>query len=177
VYIDGFNLYYGALKHTTHKWLDLQHYFELVRPDDDIQTIHYFTAIVNGPSRTDQLTYLAALETLSKVNIVRGRYMEKPVVCRVAACTHRAPRTFMRSEEKRTDVNIALQMLDDAYQGLAERMVLVSGDSDLVPALNFVKVRAPHCELVVYVPNNNPNRGAAVQLRAAAHKNRDLPLI
>ena len=49
VYIDGFNLYYGALKGTSHKWLDLDRYFRLLRPNDDLQCIRYFTAMVTGP--------------------------------------------------------------------------------------------------------------------------------
>ena len=39
VYVDGFNLYYGAVKGTPYKWLDLQRYFTLLRPHDDIQQI------------------------------------------------------------------------------------------------------------------------------------------
>ncbi len=52
----------------------------------------------------------------------------------------------------------------------------VSGDSDLVPAVHMVKGRFPQKRITVYVPTNNPVRGYAVELRAAAHKNRDLPL-
>lgn len=177
VYVDGFNLYYGALKQSRFRWLNLQRYFELVRPHDNVQLIHYFTAIVDGQSRIDQLTYLDALATLPKLNIVLGKYMNKPMKCRVGACSLQGRRVFNRPEEKRTDVNIALQMLDDAYQGLADRMILVSGDSDLVPAINFIKHRAPECEVIVYVPNNDPSRGAAVELRTAGHKNRNLPLV
>jgi hypothetical protein len=48
--------------------------------------------------------------------------------------------------------------------------------SDLVPAVNMVKTRFPAKQITVYVPSRNPVRGAAVELRAAADKNRDLPL-
>jgi hypothetical protein len=48
VYVDGFNLYYGALKHTPYRWLNLQRYFEMVRSADDIQGIDYFTASVQA---------------------------------------------------------------------------------------------------------------------------------
>lgn len=177
VYVDGFNLYYGALKGTAYRWLNLQRYFELVRPADDLQLIHYFTAVVDGPKQADQLKYLDALATLPKVRIVLGKYIHKPVVCRVRSCSLPGSRSFMRPEEKRTDVNIGLQMLDDAYQQLADQMILVSGDSDLVPAIDMVKIRRPNTQIVVYVPNNHPNRGAAVELRSAAHKHRNLPLV
>src|SRR5262249_33956415 len=77
---------------------------------------------------------------------------------------------------KRTDVNIGIFMLDDAYQGLYEHAILVSGDSDLVPAVNMVRTRFPHKQVTVYVPSRNPLRGAAVELRAAGTKHRDFPL-
>ena len=79
-------------------------------------------------------------------------------------------------EEKHTDVNLALQMLDDAYQGGCDNMVLVTGDSDLVPALRMVRMRIPTIRLILYVPANNPVRGAAVELRSASHRHRSLPL-
>lgn len=78
-------------------------------------------------------------------------------------------------EEKRTDVNIALHMLHDAVSGKCDRFILVSGDSDLVPAIQMVKNLSPEKEIIVYVPANNPIRGAAVELRSAADKHRTLP--
>ena len=63
VYIDGFNFYYGAVKDTPHKWLNLQKYFELLRQDDDIQKIWYFTAKVSGSQLARQEAYFDALAT------------------------------------------------------------------------------------------------------------------
>ncbi len=34
VYVDGFNLYYGVLKNTGYKWLDLERFFTLLRQAD-----------------------------------------------------------------------------------------------------------------------------------------------
>ena len=176
VYIDGFNLYYGAIRGGQYKWLDLERYFKLLRPGDDIQRISYFTALVNGPHRSNQESYLRALSTLPLVEISLGLFKEKQIRCYVHACTFNGRREFKSPEEKRTDVNIALQMLDDAYQHACERMIVVSGDSDLVPALNMVKLRFPNIQITVYVPSRNAVRGAAVELRSAADKDRNLPL-
>ena len=49
VYIDGFNFYYGAVRGTRYKWLNLESVFRRLRPDDDLQAIYYFTALVSGP--------------------------------------------------------------------------------------------------------------------------------
>jgi hypothetical protein len=40
IYVDGFNLYYGALKNTPHKWLDLKTLFQsMLSPDNNIEKI------------------------------------------------------------------------------------------------------------------------------------------
>jgi uncharacterized LabA/DUF88 family protein len=179
VYIDGFNLYYGVLKFSKEKWLDIERLFVILRPHDTIQKIRYFTALSSGGKSADQLTYLRAIETLPLLNVVRGRYKSKSVKCQVPHAICPVPdgnRIFGIPEEKRTDVNIAVSMLDDAYQNLCDHLIVVSGDSDLVPAVNMVKTRFPAKIITVYVPTRNPVRGAAVELRAAADKDRDLPL-
>jgi 6-hydroxy-3-succinoylpyridine 3-monooxygenase len=176
IYVDGFNLYYGVIRGGPHKWLDIGRYFCLLRPGDDIQVVRYFTALIDGSHRANQIAYLQALETLPLVETVLGQFKNKQVTCRVSGCPYPGPRLFATTEEKRTDVNIAISMLDDAYRGLCDRQILVSGDSDLVPALNGVKKRFPGMEIVVYVPARDRTRGAAVELRSAADKNRVLPL-
>jgi hypothetical protein len=163
VYIDGFNLYYGVLRFSKEKWLDIERLFKLLRPHDTIQKIRYFTALSSGGKSQDQLAYLKAIETLPLVNVIRGRYKNKTVKCLVQAVCAVADkdRFFNTPEEKRTDVNIAVSMLDD---------------SDLVPAVNMIRTRFPAKQVTVYVPSRNPIRGAAVELRASANKDRDLPL-
>jgi hypothetical protein len=67
-------------------------------------------------------------------------------------------------------------MLDDAHNGRADILVLVSGDSDLVPVLDRIRVAHPAIKTIVYVPSRDPDRGAAVEIRAAATTNKTLPL-
>lgn len=175
VYIDGFNLYYGAMKDSSCKWLNLQTYFERLRQDDDIQKIWYFTALVSGAAASRQQPYLEALSTLSKVEIKYGLFKDKTQKCKVTSCTlPSSQKKYKVPEEKGTDVNIALQMLDDAYQGLCDRIILVSGDSDLVPAINLVKKRHPRIQVSVYIPSTNQKRGAACELRNCADKSHTL---
>lgn len=68
VYVDGFNLYYGAVKGTPYKWLDIRKYCELAFPKNDIHEVHYCTAIVThapwDPKQSlRQRTFIRALET------------------------------------------------------------------------------------------------------------------
>lgn len=176
IYIDGFNLYYGAVRHTQNKWLDLEKLFTRLRPHDEIQTIYYFTALIRGSRKNHQSTYLEALATLPRVKIILGKFKPKTVRCLVKSCSQPADeRLFAVLEEKRTDVSISVQMLDDAYQNRADRLILVTGDSDLVPALNVIKMRFPKKTIHVYVPARHKGRGAAVELRGAADRNKTLP--
>lgn len=172
--IDGFNFYYGAVKGGPYKWLNLERFFTRLRPHDDICRIHYFTALVTGPTLPNQQVYLRALETLPLVNIVLGNYKAKRVTCTVPACLHTGDRRFSTVEEKRTDVNIAVQMMEDAYENRCDQFVLVSGDSDLVPAV--ARVRNLGKKVLVYIPARDLTRGAAVELRAAANSAKILPL-
>jgi hypothetical protein len=175
-YVDGFNFYYGAIRGGPNKWLNRERVCRLIRPADDVRRIHYFTALVVGSGRPRQERYLNALATLPTVNVVVGKYKTKRICCRVSACSHGGCRNFDHWEEKRTDVSIATQILDDAYQNECDTFIVVSGDSDLVPPLHRVKERFPGKEIVVYVPTRNATRGAAYELRAAADRHKDFPL-
>ena len=67
VYIDGFNLYYSAVKGTPYKWLDLRAVFSgLLQPPHQITYLKYFTAQVSGkrdpPQPIRQQTYWRALQ-------------------------------------------------------------------------------------------------------------------
>jgi hypothetical protein len=80
VYIDGFNLYYRALKGTAHKWLDIAAMSAACLPTGyQIQAINYYTAHISGrldptaPAR--QQTYLRALESLPKVAIFTAIFL------------------------------------------------------------------------------------------------------
>ena len=69
-----------------------------------------------------QLEYLRALSTCSKVDVLKGRYKKKRMTCSIR-CGRRGEKRFQVPEEKRTDVNIAIHIVDDAYQDLCDRVV------------------------------------------------------
>jgi len=89
VYVDGFNLYYGALKaRPAARWLDLAALSHLLRPGDTIDAIRYFTARVKShrdataPGR--QKLYLAAFGTLPLVTVHLGQFRTHPVAMPLA---------------------------------------------------------------------------------------------
>jgi uncharacterized LabA/DUF88 family protein len=151
-YIDGFNLYYGLVSQTPYRWLDLQRLCELLRPMENIQRVVYFTARIFGSARAKQDAYLLALLTRPLIRIVEGNFKRKTIECLHEDCPSYQRRFFKSREEKRTDVNIAIAMLDDAYRNECDRLILISGDSDLVPAIEMIGKRFPALKINVYIP-------------------------
>ena len=114
VYIDGLNLYYGALKGTPYKWLNPVRLCELLLPRFHVSHTEYFTALVRSrPERPEQRirqqSYLRALRTLPNFDVVLGRFLTSEVNKPVAG-QRSSPTKFVRvvkTEEKGSDVNIA----------------------------------------------------------------------
>jgi len=158
VYVDGFNLYYGLKDRHGRRylWLDLQALAtSLLRPGQVLQSVTYFTARVRDDpdALRRQSDYLDALSTHSPlVRIVNGRFQEKDRSCR--HCGHR----WTVFEEKETDVNIAISLVEDAVGDRYDTAILVSGDSDLIPAIKAMKrLAAPKRIIVAFPPNRHSN--------------------
>ena len=86
VYVDGYNLYYGCLKRTPHKWLNIHTLCSTLMPRNDIRAIRYFTAQVSGTPHdpdqpTRQQTYFRALRTVPQVSIHLGHFLTHEVTC------------------------------------------------------------------------------------------------
>ncbi|MBI5707069.1 MAG: NYN domain-containing protein [Armatimonadetes bacterium] len=152
VYIDGFNLYYGLAKPLGCKWVDLQQHFERQFPQDDILFIGFYEALVTGPNRANQEAYLDALQTKPKVRVVLGEMKPKRRECRVAGCDYKGPRDYPGFEEKHTDVSIAIAIVDDTHRGLYDKLIVVTGDTDIVPAIALAKKRRPEQQIVTCIP-------------------------
>jgi len=144
-YIDGFNLYYRALKGTPHKWLDLDSFLGRVYPKNEFVVIRYFTAKVkplpvDPDQRIRQQVYLRALRPLDNVRLHFGHFTSHPVTLPLAASTRRGPRfaKVIKSEEKGSDVNLAAHLVNDAHLGAFESAIVVTNDSDLVEPIRIV---------------------------------------
>jgi hypothetical protein len=162
IYVDGFNLYYGCLRHTTYKWLDLDALFRTLLPAYDIHRIRYFTARVSGrldaqtPAR--QATYLRALRTLPNVTIHLGHFLASTVrMPRVAPRPGQA-RTVevIKTEEKGSDVNLATYLLVDAFRQDSDVAVVVSNDSDLCEPIRIVQDEF-HLPVGILNPHQQPS--------------------
>ena len=146
VYIDGFNLFYGAVKDTPYKWLDISRLCNFLLPNSNISKIKYFTARISArpddPSKpTRQQIYLRALRTIPIVEIIYGSFLTKNVSLPLEASKTGKMKfvKVIRTEEKGSDVNLAVHMITDGYKGLYDSAVMVTNDSDLVEAIRIVK--------------------------------------
>jgi uncharacterized LabA/DUF88 family protein len=170
IYIDGLNLYYGALKHTAFKWLNRAKLCQFLLPASDVNRIEYFTALVRPRGdgtdpRLRQQVYLRALRTLPELDIVLGRFLTSEVRMPVADKIGEQRRfvRVVKTEEKGSDVNLASHMLRDGFRGNYEMAVLVTNDSDLLEPIRIVRE-----ELGLVVGILNPHKRASNLLRRQA---------
>ena len=165
IYIDGYNLYYGLLRRSPHKWLDLYTLFQShVLQDVDVLEVRYYTAPVLARMSDDtespqrQRTYLQALRkhAPSKVTIIEGKMIAATPFSRLVHPIAEAPNIqkvqVYSFEEKQSDVNIAVDMVISALTNACEQIVLCSNDSDLKTAVMRIKQYAPHIRLGLVVP-------------------------
>jgi len=172
VYIDGFNLYYGCLKHTPHKWLDVHALCTMLLPRNQIELVRYFTATVsarpNDPDQaTRQQTYLRALATSPAVTIHLGHFLTHPTTMPEAAAWQAGryrPVQVIKTEEKGSDVNLATFLLIDAFDDLYDCAVIVSNDSDLKEPI--AQIRNRFGKVIGLL---NPQKTTSAALRPLAH--------
>lgn len=146
VYIDGFNLFFSLKKNGWKKyyWLDVIKLSSLLlRPGHYISSVKYYTSRIKKPQdKSDrQNIYLTALYTLDFIKIKYGRYQENILIC------NKCGREIPVPKEKKTDVNIATDMMMDAITNKCDVQYLLSGDSDLVPPIKKIKEYKPEREI------------------------------
>ncbi len=167
VYIDGLNFYYGAVKRTPYKWLDLSKLCQLLLPHHQIQQIKYYTAKVKArpgdpgqPVR--QQTYLRALRTIPNLQIIYGQFLQSQISMPLVNPPKNGPRVVkvIKSEEKGSDVNLATHLVHDGHLGRYDAAVIISNDSDLVEAVKIVRY-----ELNLTVGMINPHKKPSYALK------------
>lgn len=169
VYVDGFNLYYGSVRKTPYKWLNLQRLCELLLPRNEIHRIRYFTALVqdspNDRTKSQrQQTFIRALETLPTVSVHYGSFLSSRVrMPLVTPQGRQRTAEVIKTEEKGSDVNLASMLLADAFRGDFEVAAVMSNDSDLVLPIHIVTK-----ELQLPVGLLNPHPKFSVELSKVA---------
>ena len=182
IYVDGFNLYYGSVKGTPYRWLDLKKLFTtILGVDYQIIKIKYYTARVSsrpgdvdGPTKQD--AYIKALQAyIPELDITWGHFLSNTVRMPLAYPPLLGSKTaeVIKTEEKGSDVNLAVHLLNDAWLNKFECAVIVSNDSDLVESIRLVKKR--HKKIVLLVPGDPTLRPPSIQLKRYSHKVISIP--
>ncbi|MBW4039858.1 MAG: NYN domain-containing protein [Acidobacteria bacterium] len=142
LYVDGFNLYYGAAKNTRLKWVNVIVLAETVLPGLRVNRTRYFTAMVKStptdPQQAQrQQTYIRALESLPNLTVHYGHYQATKI--RAKACNPPPDSVLVhKTEEKGTDVNLATYILADAFRDECDQLVVITNDSDLAEPIRIV---------------------------------------
>jgi uncharacterized LabA/DUF88 family protein len=150
VYVDGFNLYHAidSLRKPHLKWLNLRSLSEsLLRDDEKLTSVKYFSAFATWlpDAYARHRVYVDSLRSVG-VEVCMSKFKSKPQRCR--SCDVR----WIAHEEKETDVQVAISMVSDALLKKVDRIILVSADTDLVPAVKRVAATVPDCEVFVATP-------------------------
>lgn len=144
VYVDGFNLYYGSLKKTPYKWLDVCKLCTLMLPTDTIQSIKFFTANVSARPHdkhlpTRQQIYFRALKTIPNLSVIYGHFLTHSVPM-ILTGSDPIKRVWVdKTEEKGSDVNLAAHLLHDGFKQLFDVAVIVTNDSDLAEPVRMIR--------------------------------------
>jgi len=170
IYVDGFNLYYGCLKGTAYRWLNLSKLCTMLLPECHIKHIRYFTALVtptpNDPQKLQrQLTLIRALETIPNLTVHYGYFLTHSV-WRPLANPPKEGSTMVEvldTKEKGSDVKLATYLLMDGFKKEYQMAVIISDDSDLAES---IKLTIEHLGLPVGVLH--PYRTHSTQLSQVA---------
>lgn len=159
--IDGFNLYHSIvdLGKDTHgssfKWLNIrslcESYLYKVGNNAQLKDIFYFSAVPNylissdpGKVQRHEL-YLEALKS-TNIKVILGRFKRHEALC------HKCNNKFWYRTEKRTDVSISSKIFEIFITTQCNTLVLISGDTDLVPAIETAKRLFHSINLIIIFP-------------------------
>jgi uncharacterized LabA/DUF88 family protein len=167
IYVDGFNLYYGSLKGSPYKWLNLLEFCQRLLPKNNIHKIKFFSALVSArPHDPDQpvrqQAYWRALKTISNLSIIGGSFLSHPVqMPAIPSKWNRGgkPVWVMKTEEKGSDVNLATHLIHDAHNKDFDIAFMITNDSDLLEPMRIVRE-----ELGLPVGIINPQQKPSFQL-------------
>jgi NYN domain len=169
VYMDGFNLYYGACRAAGRRWLNPLALAQRLLPNDEIVEIGYFTANIKrdpeDPGAQDrQRLYHRALQTIPNLEIFLGRYISKQVRGELVDATpdELPKRTVLTYEEKGTDVNLATRLLLDGFNRRYESAAVISNDGDLKMPIQVVREELDLHVTVVNPVLHSKHRSAAL---------------
>lgn len=111
---------------------------------------------MNPDQLTRQQVYLRALQTILNLRIIYGHFLTHEVMMPLAPPKSGYARVI-KTEEKGSDVNLALHLLSDGYKNVYDAAVIISNDSDLLLPIKFVKTELGKT-IGILNPQKHPSR-------------------
>ena len=154
VIVDGFNLYHAIddIGKNYLKWLNIKSLAkEFVHPDDTIQRILFFTAYPGHTPkevRERYKAYTAAVEAIG-ATVIKGQFKRRSFR---GKDTDGVRGRLWGWEEKESDVNVAIHLLEEAYEKKSDVILLFTNDSDISPAIKMSRIKNPNLKINVISP-------------------------
>jgi len=171
--VDGFNLYHSvrdaekALKSST-KWLNIKKLCSLylplvsgvVKEKTKLEKIYYFSAFAKhieayDPDVTNRHKKLIKCFEDTGILVEMNRFKEKEIRC---SAPHGCGKKFVKHEEKETDVAIAAKLLEVFFTDECDTAVLVTGDTDIAPAVKTATRLFPKKSILFAFPYKRKNK-------------------
>ena len=164
--IDGFNLYHSvreaekSTKRST-KWLNIDSlcssFLYLYGKQASLTNIWYFSALAKhleyrSPDVVKRHQAFIKCLKSTGVYVQLGRFKEKDVYC--SNCYT----SIIKYEEKETDVAISVKLLELFFTNACDIAVLVTGDTDIAPAVRTAKKLFPSKQIYFGFPYNRKNK-------------------
>jgi uncharacterized LabA/DUF88 family protein len=160
-FVDGFNLYHALdwfgggktieenHKYRKYKWISLRDLAKcFIGGREELVGVDFFTTVPSSDiGKQMRHRQFNRAQECHGVNITHGAFREKQVRCE-ALCKG----SFSIRIEKQTDVNIALKMLHLAHQDKFDKAILISGDTDLIPAIRLIREHWPDKQIIAVIP-------------------------
>lgn len=172
-FIDGYNLYHAIdeLKIPKLHWVNLWDLMKSYLPSNaELTHVYLFTAKpthLNMPVQDRHSQFINAQKAYG-VTVVEGQFKKKNLKCKSrkpGACKH----SFVGHEEKESDVNLAVQFVNDAHEDHFDIALIVTADSDLVPPMKFVKERFHEKEIWLISPPKKDIRSQELKENSSRH--------
>jgi uncharacterized LabA/DUF88 family protein len=177
--VDGFNLYHsvreaakdieslGGLKVST-KWLNIKklcslylpHIHGVVKEKTMLGKIYYFSAFAYHIETYDpdvvnrHKKFIKCLEDTG-VSVEISRFKQKEINCNAERGCRKK---FFKYEEKETDVAIAVKLLKIFFNDECDTVVIVTGDTDIAPAVTTSKRLFPTKNIIFAFPYKRKNK-------------------
>ena len=149
-YVDGFNLYHAIDRLGCPRLKAVNIWSlatSLLRDGERLEGVQYFSAYATWLPKAYRRhqTYVRALRQVG-VSVNLAHFKTKNIQC------HKCKNTWKSREEKESDVRLALAVVEGAMDDRYDRAIIVSADSDLVPAVKSVKSRDARKEVLIAAP-------------------------